>query len=45
MRSQTITQLVVGLAITAGAISLTAAADLMSADKDMVLIPKGEFTG
>ena len=31
------------LAITAGAISLTAAADLMSADKDMVLIPKGEF--
>jgi formylglycine-generating enzyme required for sulfatase activity len=46
MRSQTILQLVVGMAITAGAISFVAAADLPTADKDkdMVLIPRGEFT-
>jgi len=43
MRSETITQVVLGMAITAGAISLAAAADPRGADKDMVLIPKGEF--
>ncbi|HMS83004.1 MAG TPA: SUMF1/EgtB/PvdO family nonheme iron enzyme [Nitrospira sp.] len=44
MRSQTITQLVVGIAITVGVVSLVAAADPPGGDKDMVLIPKGEFT-
>jgi formylglycine-generating enzyme required for sulfatase activity len=43
MRSQTITQLAVGLALTAGIISVATAADPPGGDKDMVLIPKGEF--
>lgn len=44
MRSQAITQLVVGVAITAGIFSVAMAADPPGGDKDMVLIPKGEFT-
>jgi len=44
MRRQTITQLAVGLVVTVGVITVTAAADLSELGKDMVLIPKGEFT-
>ncbi len=44
MRRQTITQLAVGLAVTVGVITITAAADLSELGKDMVLIPTGEFT-
>lgn len=44
MRRQAITQLAVGLVVTIGVITVTAAADLSELGKDMVLIPKGEFT-
>jgi len=44
MRSQSIIQGVVGIAMTTGAISLATAAHLPDVTKDMVLIPKGEFT-
>ncbi|MBP0127251.1 MAG: SUMF1/EgtB/PvdO family nonheme iron enzyme [Nitrospira sp.] len=44
MRSQTMLQAVLGVALMAGAISLATAADLPSSDKDMVPIPRGEFT-
>ena len=44
MRSQTMLQAVLGVAFMAGAISLATAADLPSSDKDMVPIPRGEFT-
>lgn len=44
MRSQAITQLVVGMAITVGVVSLAVAADPPGGHKDMVPIPKGEFT-
>ena len=44
MRSQAITQFAVGLVLTAGTITFATAADLPLGDKDMVLIPKGEFT-
>ncbi len=44
MRRQTITQLAVGLVVTVGVITVTAAADLSELGKDMVLIPTGEFT-
>ena len=44
MRSQTILQVVVGMAITAGTISLATPGNLPAADTGMVLIPKGEFT-
>ena len=44
MRSQAITQFAVGLVLTAGTITFATAAELPTSDKDMVLIPKGEFT-
>ncbi len=44
MRSQAITQFAVGLVLTAGTITFATAADLPTSDKDMLLIPKGEFT-
>jgi len=44
MRSRAIVQGVVGIAMTASAISLATAAHLPDVTKDMVLIPKGEFT-
>ncbi|HWC51150.1 MAG TPA: formylglycine-generating enzyme family protein [Nitrospira sp.] len=44
MRSQTILQVGLGIALVAGSLSVAAAADQPSSDKDMVLIPKGEFT-
>ena len=52
MRSQTITLIVnrvgwysaFGAAFFAGSVSLAAATNLTPSDKDMVLIPKGEFT-
>jgi formylglycine-generating enzyme len=44
MRSQTIIQIVAGVAMAVGTISLATAADLPDVTKDMVLIPKGEFT-
>lgn len=44
MRSQTVLQVGLGAVLMAGAISVATAADMPSSDKDMVLIPKGEFT-
>src|SRR5689334_4138952 len=44
MRSHTILQVIGGMMILIGASSFAVAADLLSGDKDMVLIPKGEFT-
>ena len=44
MRSYRVLQVGLGVALMAGAISIATAADMSSSDKDMVLIPKGEFT-
>lgn len=44
MRSQAITQIAIGLMITVGTITIGVAANLSESSKDMVLIPKGEFT-
>ncbi|NJL16868.1 MAG: formylglycine-generating enzyme family protein, partial [Nitrospira sp.] len=44
MRSQMVFQVGVGVAVMVGAVTLATAADAPSRDKDMVLIPKGEFT-
>ena len=44
MRRQTVLQVGLGVVLMAGAISIATAADMPSSDKDMVLIPKGEFT-
>jgi formylglycine-generating enzyme len=44
MQSQTITKFAVGVVLTAGTLTFATAADLPTSDKDMVLIPKGEFT-
>lgn len=44
MRSQRIVQAFVGVAITASTISFVAAGDMPGGDKDMALVPKGEFT-
>ena len=44
MRSYRVLQVGLGVALMAGAISIATAADMPSSDKDMVLIPKGEFT-
>ena len=44
MRSYRVLQVGLGVALVAGAISVATAADMPSSDKDMVLIPKGEFT-
>ena len=41
MRSQTVLQVGLGVALMAGAISLAMAADTPGGDKDMVLDPKG----
>ena len=37
-------QVGLGVALMAGAITVATAADMPNSDKDMVLIPKGEFT-
>jgi sulfatase modifying factor 1 len=44
MRSHRVLQVGLGVALMAGAISVATAADMPSSDKDMILIPKGEFT-
>ena len=44
MRSYRVLQVGLGVALMAGAISGATAADMPSGDKDMVPIPKGEFT-
>src|SRR6188472_2055569 len=44
MRSQMVLQVGLGVVLMAGAISIARAADQTSSDKDMVPIPKGEFT-
>jgi formylglycine-generating enzyme len=44
MRSHRVLQVGLGVALMAGVISIATAADMPSSDKDMVLIPKGEFT-
>lgn len=44
MRSHIFLQLIVAIAITVAGISPLVAADQRASDKDMVLIPKGEFT-
>ena len=44
MRSQTMLQVGLGVVAMVGAISIATAADMPSSGKDMVLIPKGEFT-
>ncbi|MEO5864923.1 MAG: SUMF1/EgtB/PvdO family nonheme iron enzyme, partial [Nitrospiraceae bacterium] len=44
MRSYRVLQVGMGVALMAGVISVATAADMPNSDKDMVLIPKGEFT-
>lgn len=44
MRSHIVLQVGLGVALMAGAISVAVAAETPSGEKDMVLIPKGEFT-
>jgi formylglycine-generating enzyme len=44
MRSRMVFQVGLGVALICGAISVATAADMPSSEKDMVLIPKGEFT-
>ena len=44
MRSHGVLQFGLGVVLMAGAISVATAADMPSGDKDMVLVPKGEFT-
>ncbi|MDH4081773.1 MAG: formylglycine-generating enzyme family protein, partial [Nitrospira sp.] len=44
MRSRIIVQVVMAMAIGAAGPSLATAAETSSGDKDMVLVPKGEFT-
>jgi len=44
MRSQTVLQVGLGVILMAGAVSIATATDQPSSDKDMVPIPKGEFT-
>jgi sulfatase modifying factor 1 len=44
MRSQTILEIGLGVVLVAGTLTVAAAADQPSSDKDMALIPKGEFT-
>ena len=41
MRSQTILQVGLGVALVAGSLSMAAAAEQPSSDKDMVLSPRG----
>ena len=43
MRSRMVFQVGLGVALICGAISVATAADLTNSEKDMVLIPKGEF--
>ncbi|MCE3225230.1 MAG: uncharacterized protein K0S58_3410 [Nitrospira sp.] len=44
MRSVTVLQAGLGIVLMAGSISLAVAADTAGDNKDMVLIPKGEFS-
>jgi formylglycine-generating enzyme len=44
MRSQTVFEAGLGVLLVSTSISLSSAADMPGADKDMVSIPKGEFT-
>ncbi|MBH0196121.1 MAG: DUF2867 domain-containing protein [Nitrospira sp.] len=44
MRSRMVFQIGLGAALMVGAVTVTTAADMPSGEKDMVLIPKGEFT-
>jgi len=44
MRSRMVFQVGVSVAVMAGAITVATAADMPTSEKDMVLIPKGEFT-
>ena len=44
MRSQTVLQIGLGIILTAGAVPVSGATDASGGNKDMVLIPKGEFT-
>ena len=44
MWSQTVFRVGLGIALMAGAVSAATAADMPGSEKDMVLIPKGEFT-
>ena len=44
MRSLTVFQVGWGIVFMAGSVSLAVAADIAGDNKDMVLIPKGEFT-
>src|SRR4051812_31725850 len=44
MHSQTVLQLMLAVLLVAASISLSSAADMANAAKDMVYIPRGEFT-